>query len=258
MMGNEKKEDAVEQLEDILGFGSSGENKDEPKGKEPKADENKDEPKGEEPKADEKKEEPATKTTVVTDEQISISQDIAKIDVKIEELEKVTVDTSEFYSNLETHLSEEEQALEFDDKPAYMKLINTKVKEFEDKNSKADEIQTLKDEKKDKELVYERQSAIVEVSAKYPDYDHEKILEYFTNDLSKAEQKKIFDSSSSYTDVYEKAYKKHLESNPANIQSESAPNIPDVSKSRKEPASAGDTDDGLMDEDTQLQEALGL
>lgn len=255
-MGNEKKEEVVEELESILGIGEEGEN-----GTPPADGEEADpatEPKADDEKPEDTKTEPATKTTAVTDEQITISQDIAKIDVKIEELEKATVDTAEFYNNLDTHLSEAEQALEFDDKPAYMKLVNQKVKEFETKNSKAEEIKTLQDEKKEKQLVYDRQSAIVEVSAKYPDYDHAKILDFFTNDLSKAEQKKIFDASGSYADVYEKAYQKHLEVNPSNIPSEPAPNIPDVSKSRKEPASSKDTDDGLMDEDTQLKEALGL
>ena len=253
-MGNNKKEMADE-MEDILGLGKEGEeaNADEIKPDEVKPDEKStDDNKPDEEQA------PVTKTTVVTDEQLNIGQDIAKIDVKIQDLKDVTVDVDKFYENIEEHLSEEEIALEFSDKASYMKLINTKAKEYEEKNSNTQEIQDLEKQKEDKQGIYDRQSAIVEVSAKHPQYNHEKVLEFFNKDLTKNQQDEIFASSSSYADVYEKAYVKLQESNPANIKDVDAPNIPDVNNVRKSTPSSKDTDDGLLDEDKQLQEALGL
>lgn len=203
---------------------------------------------------------PATKiqTTTVTTEQNSINKEIAKIDVKIESLQDSTVDISAFYDNLENELSIEEQNLEFSDKPAYMKLVNQKAREYETKNSKKAEIQVLTDEKKELEAIYERQDAIKEVSTKYPNYDHEKMLNFFSRDLSKTEQDKIYAASSSYADVYEGTFKKYLESNPQNINSQQAPNIPNVNSVRKQEASNTQTQSGFQSENDRLKEALGL
>lgn len=200
----------------------------------------------------------APKTTTVTDEQINITQDIAKIDVEIQNLKESSVDVDEFYSKLDEHLSEDEQALEFEDKPAYMKLVNTKLQEFETKHSKSGDIKTLEDEKKEMQAVYERQSAIVEVSSKYPQYNHEKMMSFFNDDLSKTQQKIIIDNSTSYADVYEKAYEEFVKQNPSNIKAVPSPNIPDLNKSRKELANSTVTDDGLAGEDEKLRDALGL
>ena len=201
---------------------------------------------------------PVTKTTVVTDEQLVMNNEMTKLDVRIEQLEKETVDTSTFYENIEEHLSEEEQGLEFSDKPAYMRLVNDKLKEFEGANSKTAEIQTLKDEKQEKQLAYDRQSAIIEVSAKYPDYSHENTLNYFQNDLSKAEQDKILGSSTSFADVFEKTYQKYLEINPANIEKSTTPGIPNLNNLRKETPNNTDIVDGTLSDDERLQEAIGF
>lgn len=217
-----------------------------------------DEKKEESEKKEETPKAPVTKTTAVTDEQLSINEEITKIDVEIELLEKETVDVSTFYAKLDEHMSEDEQALEFSDKAAYMRLVNDKLKEFEGANSKSEKIQTLKGKKKEKELVYERQSAIVTVSAKYPEYDHSKISDYFTNDLSKVEQEKIIDSSKSYADVFEQAYKKYLEINPTNIEKSKSPNIPDVNNIRKETPNNTDITESIQSDDEKLQQAIGF
>jgi len=211
-----------------------------------------------EKKIEETPKEPLTKTTLVTDEQLSINEEIVKIDVQIQQLEAESVDVSTFYDNLDTHLSDAEQALEFEDKPKYMKLVNDKLKEFEKSGSKVDEIQALKDEKENKQLIYERQSAIVEVSAKYPEYDHEKVTAYFTNDLSKAQQDKILNDSESYADVFLKTYEKYVNINPKNIKKSTTPNIPNVNDLRKETPSNTDVSTGTLSDDKLLQEALGL
>ncbi|MCX6076003.1 MAG: hypothetical protein NTW78_03860 [Campylobacterales bacterium] len=242
-MGNETEESIIDTMQEILGLNESAEI-------------------SAELITDENKEIPAevVKPTaiLVTQEQLSINKDIAKIDSQIEALESQTVDASAFYDNLETELSESEQELEFSDKPAYMKLVATKANAYVTKHSKATEITSLQEEKKELELVYERQSAIMEVSSKYPDYNHEKMLSYYTNDLSKSEQDKIIQGSKSYQDVYENTYKKFLSANPTNITTQKAPNIPNVNNARKQSVNSANIDHGLTSHDEQLKKALGL
>jgi len=252
-MGNEKNTEVIEEMEDILGL----------KEESTEGDTSKEDVKSEE--TSEKKDEtpetettPKTETTLVTPEQININKELTKIDLQLESLEKESVDVSLFYDSLEEHLTEEEQALEFDDKPAYMKLVAAKAKEYETTHSKSEDITKLQEEKAELEKVYERQSAIVEVSAEFPEYDHEKVLAFYENDLSKSEQNKIIEESASYKDVYVNTFKKLQEKNPKNISKSETPNIPNVNGVRKSPATNQETDDGLSSEDEQLREALGL
>lgn len=204
---------------------------------------------------------PATQTpttTLVTQEQITINKDIAKLDVQIEALEASVVDVSAFYDNLETELSETEQSLEFSDKSAYMKLVSQKAKEYEVKHSKQNEINTLIEQKKELELVYERQSAITDVTTKYPDYNHEKVLNFYMKKLSADEQDAIISASKSYADVYENTYKKYIATNQSSIHTTPAPNIPNVNSVRKQTVNNGSIDNGLTSHDEQLKQALGL
>ena len=252
-MGNEKQEEVVDRLEDMLGLNEEIEKKEESQ-TEDTAGENKSD--AEEEVKEEKKEE--TPTQVVTPEQINIQKDIAKIDVKLEELAKSTVNMDDFYANIENELSEKEQQLEFDDKSAYMKLVNEKAKEYEQAHSNVEALETLAKEKEELEAIYERQEAIVAVSAKHPEYNHEEMIKYFNEDLSKSQQEKIFAASESYADVYENTYKQYVEANPANIKDVKAPDIPNVNNSRKQAPTNNDTSDSLMGEDERLKEALGL
>ena len=250
-MGKESKEEVVEQLEDMFGL---GEEKKEENPETPK--EQEEETPKETPETNKQEQKPQTQ--VVTSEQITIQKDIAKIETKLEELTKSTVNMDDFYANIENELSEKEQQLEYDDKPAYMKLLNEKANEYKEKNSSSKELEELTQEKEELEGIYERQNAIVAVSAKHPDYNHEKMLEYFNEDLSKSEQTKIFDASQNYEDVYENTYKRYLEANPAKVKDVPAPNIPNVNNARKQAPSNSDTDGDMMSEDERLKDALGL
>lgn len=252
-MGNEAKESVVDEMQEMLGLGEEeSEQQEEP---EQETEESQTEETEEET---EEESEPKLETTAVTQEQIDLNKEMAKLDVKIEELESKSVDVDAFYANITDHLTEDEQQLEFDDKPAYMKLVNKKLNAYEKEHAPSDEIEKLKEQKKELEGVYERQSAIIEVSNRYPDYNHEKIMEYFQNDLSKKEQDAIFADSNSYADVYENTYKKFKGVNPTKVKSEKAPNIPNVDKVRKTVTSTKEIGDALADEEEQLKEALGL
>lgn len=246
----------VDEIEDILGLNEEkNKSEEQEESKEETKVETKDEAK-EEVKEEAKQE---SKNITLTPEQVEVNKEITKIDMEIEALEKASsVDTDGFYAELDTHLSDEEQQLEFDDKSAYLKLVAKKEKEYIQSHSKEEELQTKKSEKAELEKVYERQASIVEVSKKYPDYNHATVLDFFENKLNKEEQGKIFAGAKSYADVYENTYKKYIEANPTNIHQENNPNIPNINKARKQNVSTNELDDGLKSDDDLLQEALGL
>lgn len=207
------------------------------------------------PKANET---PKSDNITLTPQQVEINSDIAKIDVQIEELQKHEVDEDDFYATLDDTLSEEEEQLEFDDKKAYTKLLVQKRDEYLAKNSKADEIKELKEQRDELSSMYERQSAITSVSAKYPQYEHEKMVSFFENDLTKNQQQEIFNGAKSYADVYEATYKVYAKLNPTSVKEVKTPDIPDVNNVRKQDVKPQALEDGLKSDDEELQDALGL
>lgn len=255
--------DIVENMEDILGI-KEEEKKEENsvvvgKGADSK-EEKKEEIDTKQEKEEEKKEEvsPESKNVTLTPEQVDINNEIAKIDVKLENLEKSEVNLDDFYATLESTLSDDEVQLEFDDKPAYLKIVDKKAKEYVKEHSNVDEIKNLSDKKSELEGIYQRQEGIKAVTQKYPAYNHEIVSDFFANKLTKEEQAKIFDGAQNYEDVYENTYKKYLEKNPVNIEKSTTPDIPDVNSVRKQSVNTNEIKDGFKDEDEQLQEALGL
>ena len=195
----------------------------------------------------------------VTPEQIEINKEITKVDLEIEALEKDNnVDENKFYDTLDEILTDEEQQLEHDNKGDYLKLVSKKKDEYIKANSKDEQIKELKEKITELNGTYQRQAAIIDVSAKYPNYNHKEVLDFFERKLNQDEKDEVFKDAESYSDVYENTYKKFLETNPANIQSEKTPNIPKVDNVRKESVKGGELGDGLKSEDERLQQALGL
>lgn len=188
----------------------------------------------------------------------ALTKEILKIDLEIEALQSKTVDVGDFYSKIEEELSEEEQQLEFSDKPAYLKLINEKAKAYEEKHSPTATIAELESKKAELIGVQERRSALMSVASKYPTIDVDKVFEFFTNKLNKEQQDEIHASSSSYADVYEKTFQKYLESNNINISQQNPPSIPDVNDVRKQILDTAHIDDAMSSEEEKLHEALGI
>ncbi len=210
------------------------------------------------PTATESSATPDSVPSVSAEDHTEIIKDILKIDLQIETLSKQTVDVSTFYDNLESELSEEEQQLEFTDKPAYMKLVSQKAKEYEEKHSSAPAIAELEKEKQDLVSVYERQSAILQVTAKYPQFSYEKVFDFFSNKLNKEQQDAVYDGAKSYADVYEKAYLSFIQTNPINIQQQAAPILPDLNTVHKRDVDTGAIETGLLSDEQILQDALGI
>ena len=197
-------------------------------------------------------------TVITTEEQDDVLKDILKIDIEIEKLETQAVDITTFYDNLEEELTEQEQELEFSDKPAYMKLVAQKAKEYEEKNSPSTAIENLKTAKEELTQTRARQVALSSVVNKYPDFSYEKVFEFFDKKLNKEQQQAIYDESASYQDVYEKAYLSYAKSNKTNIEQEEPPMIPDVNNVRKQSVDHHTIDDGLTSDEQRMRDALGL
>lgn len=196
--------------------------------------------------------------TALLNDQNEITKNILKIDLQIEALGAGAVDMEPFYSDLEVHLNEDEQALEFENKPAYMKLIAQKAKEYETKNSNTTAIATLQEQKAELESVHARSTAIMAVSTKYPDFNYEAVHTFFENKLNKEQQAEVYEKSTSYADVYENAYKLFIETNPSNIQTQKSPNIPNLNNVRKQNITDNVVADGFDSDDQKLRAALGL
>lgn len=197
-------------------------------------------------------------TLTLTQEQVQINSEIAKIDAQIESMQNEEVNTDDFYDNIEEHLSDEEQQLEFDDKKAYLKLVREKEQEYIKEHSKEEDAAKLKEQKDQLQKIYDRQEAIVSVSKKYPEFNFDEAMDFFENKLNKEQQAEVFKGANTYADVYENTYKMMTKQNPKNIHRQKAPDIPNVNNSRREDVPAGALDDGLKSEDEELQEALGL
>jgi hypothetical protein len=257
------KETTAETLEEILGGGGEEETSDTPETlseSETSTDEEPGQTPEEQEAAAKKETTPAAKaaTQSMTEEQVEITKQIALIDADLEKLQGRQVDTGAFYDNLDEYLTEEEASLEFSDKSAYMKLVGDKLAEYTESNSNASAVKELEEKKEELQQIYKRQEGIVEVSGKYPDFDYEKMQEFFENDLSKAEQQKIIGASASYAEVYENTFKRYQEVNPSAIAQVEPPHIPDPAALRTQTLKPGSIDVNLMDEDEGLKDALGI
>jgi len=243
-MEDKKNEDIVSSMETMLGI-----EVDENKGTGPSNQDDNNTP-------DVGNKTPELETFVV--DQNEIIKDIARLDIKIEELKNSHVDEEDFYHHIDDYLTEDEQELEFDNKPAYMKIVGKKLKEYELKHSNANELQDLENKKAELENVHARSVAIMEVSHKYPDFNYEKIQSFFDNKLNKEQQSKIYEQSKSYYDVYVNAYKMFIDENTSQIKNQKVPNIPNLNNVRKQVIPNKVINDGLVSDDQKLRDALGI
>ena len=200
-----------------------------------------------------------TKNLVVTPAQQDIMKELAKIDIELEGLEKVTIDEDAFYDQLDESLTDEEKYLQEEKPKEFLKLIDKKKKEFLKNNSNEDKKNILLEQKKDLELKNAIEVGITEVTAIYKDYNNAEMQSYFNNKLTKEEQKEIMNSSQSTTDVFKKTYESYLNKNgkSAEIKNNPAPNTPDLSKVIKQTVKPNQIDNIDSDEE-KYKRGLGV
>lgn len=238
-------EDAIE---DVLGLNTQSESEDTPADE---SDNKAQEGQSEEPKRAE--------YITMTSEQVKIQSEITKLDTQIDKFkENSSIDMDKFYAQLEESLSEEEQALELENRPAYLKLVSQKEKEYIKAHSNDEEIKALEEKKAEFENMNRIQEGILEVTKSFPDYNHEKMLAFFKDELSIKEQEKIYEGCKSFADVYKNTYKKYLERNPSSIRKGEDNPLPNVNNARRQNVTANEIDDGMESSEDKLKNALGL
>lgn len=185
------------------------------------------------------------------------ASEIAKLEAKIELMKENQPDVKEFYSNLDEYLSEEEQALRFeDDQSAYIEAVEAAKKRYLSERSNEEEVARLEAELAEKKRAHQIVSAIAEVVEKYPDFDYKTVGDFVMNDLSRREQQELEKGKTSAAEYMEAAYRKWKERNPGKVETKRAPNIPDVDKMRK---NSGDpTPESFGDEDSEYLAAVGF
>lgn len=256
----EKKENLGEEIEEILGVNANEEEEQNPEEEnKTEKEETKEEEAFEEQKPDEEKEQSKEKIDYFDKKSTELVGSIAKLDAKIEALQNSEVSTDEFYANIDKHLTDEEQQLEFDDKPKYLQIVAKKVNEFVKSKSNQDEINKLLEEKNEHEEASKRVEGIRETLEKYPEFDYEKTQKYFHEELNQKQQLEIMKKSKSYTDVYTFTYEKYKQINKVKVPNKKPPDIPNVNKARKKaPNPKSNIADEYKSEDELISEALGL
>ena len=177
-----------------------------------------------------------SKNIIVTPVQQDIIKELAKIDIELEALEKVTIDEDEFYEKLDELLTDEEKYMQENEPKEYLKLIDSKKKEYLKNNSNDDKKNILLEQKRDLELKNAIEVGVTEVTAIYKDYKHLDMQSFFNNKLTKEEQKEILNSSKTTTDVFKRTYEQYLSKNGKSleIKNNPLPNTPDLSTVTKQ------------------------
>lgn len=167
---------------------------------------------------------------------LTLIQDVAKLEAKIENIKGNSIDEGVFYKNLNKHLSDEDMQLRFeDDQSKYIAAINAAKEKWLKENSvdTSKEEQTLEAAKGNLAIAKAIDSVLKD--ANYRDFNFVKLQDFYTNDLTKKEQMEIDKGSTKekLADYFKKIHDEYKKRNPKNVKNVEAPNIPDASKVSK-------------------------
>ena len=167
---------------------------------------------------------------------LTIVQEVAKIEAKIENIKGATLNENDFYKNLNTLLTDDEKQLRFeDDQTKYIQAVNTAKEKWLKENSV--------DVSKDEEMLEKAKSALaiskaidtVLKDANYKDFNFVKLQDFYHNDLTKKEQTALDKGSNkdNLTEYFKKIHDEYKKRNPKNVKNVEAPNIPDASNASR-------------------------
>ena len=152
-----------------------------------------------------------------TQAQQDIIKEIAKIDVELEQLNSNTINEDEFYDSLDSILTDEEKYLQEENPKEYLKLIDSKKKEFIQNKSNDSKKNELEEKRKELELRNAIEIGVLEVTKLYKDYNHIEMQTFYNKKLSKEEQEEILNTSKTTFEVFKKTHEKYLEKNGAKV-----------------------------------------
>lgn len=184
--------------------------------------------------------------------------ELANIKAKFETTKKDAPDTSEFYANLEKHLTKEELELEYEkDKTAYFKVIEEKKSKWINDNTV--DTSDMEQELERAELNLAVAQGIETTLKKYPDYNHARLAEFYNDELTNKQKRELDKGSTieNLADHFEKVYKLYREKYPVKTKQKETPNIPNISKQSKQTI---DADEKIKSEkeDKAYMESIGF
>jgi hypothetical protein len=183
---------------------------------------------------------------------------LATIKAKFETTQKDAPDTSEFYANLEKHLTKEELELEYEkDKTAYFKIIEEKKEQWIKDNT--NDTSELEQELERAELNLAVAKGIETTLKKYPDYNHARLAEFYNDELTNKQKRELDKGSTvdNLADHFEKVYKLYKEKYPTKVKQKETPEVPNVSKHSKQTIDANENLKS-KEEDKAYMESIGF
>jgi|GEM_PF-2132053 len=194
----------------------------------------------------------------ITPKQQNIIQELAKIDIELEQLEKTPINEDEFYDVLDDILSEEEKYLQDENPKEYLKVVEKKRKEFIKSKSNDSLKFELIEKRKELELNNAIEDGRLKITRVYKDYNHDAMANFFHKKLTQEEKDEILQSSKNTFDVFKKTYDKYQEKQAVQVEVKSAkaPNTPNFKNISKQ--SIKNQIDELDSEDEKYKKALGV
>lgn len=167
---------------------------------------------------------------------LTLVQEVAKYEAKIENLKGNSVDEKVFYKDLNKHLTDAELQLRFeDDQSLYIEAVNAAKTKWLKENS----VDTSKEEESleraKESLVIAKSIDTVLKDPAHKDFNFVKLQDFYLNDLTKKEQLEIDKGSSkdNLPEYFKKLHNEYKKRNPKNVKNVEAPNIPDASNASK-------------------------
>jgi len=158
-----------------------------------------------------------------------------------------TVETKEFYGNINSFLTKEQIELKFDDdkQAEYYEAVEAaKTKWLSEKQEPLKKLeQSVEKHKQDLSIA----SAIEDTIKEYPDYNHQMLAEFYHEELTNKEKRELdegstFDNLKTY---FIKIYELHKKKHPMAVKDKKAPNIPDINN---KPKTTVDNEQSIVDE----------
>ena len=167
---------------------------------------------------------------------MTLVQEVAKLETKLEASKNKSLDENEFYKNISKHLTDEEMQLRFeDDQTKYIQAVNAAKEKWKKENS----VDTTEEEKAlaiaQGQLLISKAIDTVLKDANYKDFNFVKLQDFYHNDLTKKEQAALDKGSNkeNLAEYFKKIHDEYKKRNPKNVKNVQAPDIPDTSNTSK-------------------------
>ncbi|MDK2062732.1 hypothetical protein PT520_09410 [Aliarcobacter butzleri] len=167
---------------------------------------------------------------------LTLVQEVAKLETKLETAKSKTLDENDFYKNISKHLTDDEMQLRFeDDQTNYIQAVNNAKEKWKKENSvDTTEEETALATAQGKLIIAQAIDTILK-DPNYKDFNFVKLQDFYHNDLTKKEQQALDKGSTkeNLPEYFKKIHDEYKKRNPKNVKNVEAPKIPDASNVSK-------------------------